>query len=163
MLEIKGMIDLGEDITEVAKPPAWRRLYGFRSKTPWKMILAIPIYLSFLFSAIPLYPLLLALYIIYYLIKSFKKQIKIYNDPYEVELRRRANQHIIDANKRSASQPVRCPKCHSEQITANKNGFSAGKAVAGAVMTGGIGLLFGLHGNNKINITCLKCGNTWRR
>lgn len=56
------------------------------------------------------------------------------------------------------SDEVRCPKCGSNQLTANKKGFSGGKAVAGAVLTGGIGLLAGTIGSNKINITCLSCG-----
>jgi len=54
-----------------------------------------------------------------------------------------------------------CPKCGSDQITANKHGFSAGKAVAGAVLTGGIGLLAGMHGSKKVDITCLACGKTF--
>ena len=36
-----------------------------------------------------------------------------------------------------------CPFCGSSQLTANKKGFGAGKAVAGAVLTGGVGLLAG--------------------
>lgn len=58
-------------------------------------------------------------------------------------------------------ETIKCPKCGSAQITANQKGFSGGKAVAGAVLTGGIGLLGGLHGKNDIVITCLACGNTW--
>jgi hypothetical protein len=56
------------------------------------------------------------------------------------------------------SNEIHCPKCNSTQITANKKGFSGGKAVAGAVLLGGIGLLAGTAGSNKIIITCLKCG-----
>lgn len=53
---------------------------------------------------------------------------------------------------------VHCPKCGSDQITANQHGYSAGKAAAGAVLTGGVGLLAGMHGSKKIDITCLACG-----
>jgi ribosomal protein S27E len=56
---------------------------------------------------------------------------------------------------------VSCPKCGSTQITAQKRGFSGGKAVAGAVLTGGVGLLAGLHGSSNIDITCLACGKQW--
>ena len=35
-----------------------------------------------------------------------------------------------------------CPFCGSSQLTANKKGFRAGKAVAGAVLTGGVGLIY---------------------
>ena len=57
-----------------------------------------------------------------------------------------------------SSLDVACPKCGSTQITAQKKGFSGGKAVAGAVLTGGVGLLAGLHGSSDIVITCLACG-----
>jgi len=47
------------------------------------------------------------------------------------------------------------------QITANKKGFSGGKAVGGAVLLGPLGILAGLHGSKKIMLTCLNCGKTW--
>ncbi|MDD5075446.1 MAG: hypothetical protein PHO54_06315, partial [Candidatus Peribacteraceae bacterium] len=53
---------------------------------------------------------------------------------------------------------VACPKCGSTQITANQQGFGAGKALAGAVLTGGLGLLFGFAGSRDVQITCLACG-----
>ena len=55
-----------------------------------------------------------------------------------------------------------CPHCGSSQLTANKKGFGAGKAVAGAVLTGGVGLLAGFIGSGNVKITCLKCGCTWK-
>lgn len=57
---------------------------------------------------------------------------------------------------------IGCPKCGSTQLSANKKGFSGKNAVAGAVLTGGIGLLAGTIGSNKIKITCLSCGNQFR-
>lgn len=56
---------------------------------------------------------------------------------------------------------VKCPCCGSMQITANKKGYSAGKAVAGLAIAGGIGLLAGFIGSGNIKITCLKCGYSW--
>ncbi len=53
---------------------------------------------------------------------------------------------------------IHCPKCNSTQITANKKGFGVGKAVAGAVVTGGVGLLAGFIGSGDIEICCLNCG-----
>ena len=53
---------------------------------------------------------------------------------------------------------VRCTKCYSNQLTANKKGFSGAKAVGGALLTGGIGLLAGTIGSGKVIITCLACG-----
>lgn len=57
---------------------------------------------------------------------------------------------------------IKCPKCGSEQITANKKGYSVGKAAAGVILTGGIGLIAGAHGSGKIVITCLACGERWK-
>lgn len=54
-----------------------------------------------------------------------------------------------------------CPKCKSTSLTYNKKGFGAGKALAGAVVTGGIGLLAGFIGSRKIQATCIKCGHSW--
>ena len=54
-----------------------------------------------------------------------------------------------------------CPKCGSDQLSANKKGFGVGKAVAGAVLTGGVGLLAGFIGSQKIYVTCLACGHQW--
>lgn len=54
-----------------------------------------------------------------------------------------------------------CPHCGSSQLTANKKGFGAGKAVTGAILTGGIGLLAGFIGSGDVKITCLKCGRKW--
>ena len=57
---------------------------------------------------------------------------------------------------------ILCPKCGSNQVTADKKGFSGKKAVAGAILTGGIGLLAGTLGSNKVKITCLSCGNEFK-
>lgn len=54
-----------------------------------------------------------------------------------------------------------CPHCGSSQLVANKKGFGAGKALTGAVLTGGIGLLAGFVGSGKVKVTCLKCGQQW--
>jgi hypothetical protein len=47
-------------------------------------------------------------------------------------------------------------------LTANKKGFSGGKALVGGVLTGGVGLLAGTIGSNKIKITCLACGKQFK-
>lgn len=57
---------------------------------------------------------------------------------------------------------IRCPKCGSNQITANKKGFSGTKAVVGGLLTGGVGLLAGTIGSNKVKITCLACGKEFK-
>lgn len=57
---------------------------------------------------------------------------------------------------------IKCPKCGSTQIHAEKKGYSAGRAAAGVVLTGGVGLLAGAIGKNDIIITCLKCGKQFK-
>lgn len=57
---------------------------------------------------------------------------------------------------------IRCPKCGSNQVTANQKGFSGGKALVGGILTGGVGLLAGTIGSKKIIITCLSCGNEFK-
>ena len=52
-----------------------------------------------------------------------------------------------------------CPNCLSRELHAEHKGFSGGKALAGALLTGGIGLLAGTIGSKDTQITCLKCGN----
>ncbi len=49
---------------------------------------------------------------------------------------------------------IRCPKCFSSQISANRRGFNPGKALVG-------GIVGGFIGSSKVKITCLKCGKTW--
>lgn len=52
-----------------------------------------------------------------------------------------------------------CPKCGSHELHAEHKGFSGGKALAGVLVTGGIGILAGTIGSRDTQITCLKCGN----
>lgn len=61
----------------------------------------------------------------------------------------------------------RCPKCKStnvEPIGRKKKAFSVGKAVAGTVLVGGVGLLAGFAGKNskKIEMICMDCGKTFK-
>lgn len=56
-------------------------------------------------------------------------------------------------------EDIKCPKCHSTQLTSNKKGFSGVKALGGAALVGGVGLLAGTIGSNKVVITCLRCGH----
>ena len=63
--------------------------------------------------------------------------------------------------EQNSTDRVTCPKCRSDQITANKKGFGVGKAAAGAIATGGVGLLAGFIGSRKIQVTCIKCGYAW--
>lgn len=52
-----------------------------------------------------------------------------------------------------------CPKCGSTSLSGNKKGFGIGKAVVGASLTGGLGLIAGNVGAKKVRITCMNCGH----
>jgi hypothetical protein len=56
---------------------------------------------------------------------------------------------------------IKCPQCRSSQLTNNKKGFGLGKALVGGILTGGIGLLGGFIGSQKLELGCLKCGHRW--
>lgn len=55
-----------------------------------------------------------------------------------------------------------CPKCGSTSLSANKKGFSLGKAAAGAFVAGPVGLVGGTLGANKLEVTCLNCGHKFK-
>lgn len=62
-----------------------------------------------------------------------------------------------------SNNKVCCPKCSSTQLSANKKGFSLGKALIGGVVLVPIaGVATGLIGKNKIIITCLSCGKQFK-
>lgn len=55
-----------------------------------------------------------------------------------------------------------CPKCFSKDLHTQHKGFSGGKALTGALLTGGIGLLAGTIGSKDLQISCMKCGNKFK-
>ena len=59
-------------------------------------------------------------------------------------------------------EPIACPKCGSTQLHSDKKGFSTAKAVAGSMLTFGVGAVAGLAGSNIIMLTCLNCGKQWK-
>lgn len=61
-----------------------------------------------------------------------------------------------------ANQQISCPRCGCTQIYAGKKGFSAGKAIAGGLIAGPVGLVGGAIGQNKVVVTCLGCGHKWK-
>lgn len=56
---------------------------------------------------------------------------------------------------------VYCPKCLSTSVTGDKKGFGIGKAVVGASLVGGLGLMAGNINAKKVRLTCMKCGYQW--
>ena len=71
----------------------------------------------------------------------------------------RKKREIAERKQAAAAQGIACcPKCGSTSLSANKKGFSAGKAAAGMFAVGLGGAVFGAAGANKIKVTCLNCG-----
>jgi len=68
----------------------------------------------------------------------------------------------IKAIRAASDEPLSCPQCGSTQITASKKGFTLGKAAAGGLLVGPVGLLGGFIGSKKVLVTCLKCGFSWK-
>jgi len=91
--------------------------------------------------------------------KTFKAE-KLSKAPVRIDITRK-QEPPVKVKISPASGPIRCAKCGSEQVTANKKGFSGGKAVGGALLVGPLGILVGIHGSKKIIVTCLNCGNSW--
>jgi RNase P subunit RPR2 len=61
-----------------------------------------------------------------------------------------------------SNEQIICPRCGSTQLHAGKKGFSFGKSLAGGVLFGAVGFLGGTIGQNKIMVTCLRCGYKWQ-
>lgn len=62
----------------------------------------------------------------------------------------------------TSSSSMTCPSCSSVNLTTNTKGFSFGKAATGAILVGPLGLLAGGIGSNKVLITCLDCGKSFK-
>lgn len=64
------------------------------------------------------------------------------------------------------AKSVKCPKCKSTNINVMGNkrkAFSIGKAVGGAILTGGAGALVGFVGKKgKYDCFCSDCGHRFR-
>ncbi len=77
-----------------------------------------------------------------------KEQIKVQKEQVEAQKKQ------IEMN----SDSVKCPYCGSRDIQMVKKGFGVGKAVAGAVLLGPVGILGGAIGSNKMQRVCVSCG-----
>ena len=66
----------------------------------------------------------------------------------------------------SSNVKLCCPKCKSiniEVLGNQRKGFSVGKAIGGAFLTGGIGTLAGFAGGKgKYEMFCKNCGYRWK-
>lgn len=57
----------------------------------------------------------------------------------------------------------KCPRCqvsYLRKVGERTGGFSGGKAVAGAVLVGPLGLVAGALGKKKTTYQCQRCGYT---
>lgn len=66
-----------------------------------------------------------------------------------------ANKHKI---KGTYEGPMMCPRCGSTDLSSARKGFSGGKAVAGGLLLGPVGIVAGGLGSNKVKIHCMNCG-----
>ena len=87
------------------------------------------------------------------------KPITVKNTPWPTS-KPQSKRERIKENKQNGV--ACCPKCGSTSLSANKKGFGIGKAVVGAALTGGIGLVAGNIGAKKVWVTCLNCGHRWK-
>lgn len=75
------------------------------------------------------------------------------------------NTKSFKQDQKAYKQAIKCPKCKSTEVVfmqQDKKGFSVGKAVGGAVLTGGIGTLAGFAGKKgKKQWHCNNCGRTF--
>ena len=78
------------------------------------------------------------------------------------DLNKKIKSDQLKLKQNKADEPIRCPKCGSVQVVPMKKGFGVGKAFVGVVATGGIGLLAGGIGANKVELHCLKCNKIFR-
>ena len=79
--------------------------------------------------------------------------------PLHEEKQAKAQKHAERIKQMDEAGTAYCPKCKSTSLSADKKGFGIGKAVVGAALTGGVGLMAGNIGAKKVRITCLKCGH----
>lgn len=74
-------------------------------------------------------------------------------------------QDALKKQKKIEKNAIKCPHCKSKNVQfmqQGKKGFSVGKAVGGAVLTGGVGALAGFTGKNgKKQWHCQNCGNVF--
>lgn len=75
---------------------------------------------------------------------------------------------IASSTDKALSEGLHCPYCGSENVQPlgqhHKN-FSIGKAVGGAVLTGGVGAVAGFLGKNtkQTDFVCMDCGEQFKR
>ena len=91
-----------------------------------------------------------------------------YSSEKKKEKRAAQKEADIAANKAGLfERGIYCPKCRSKNVQFmqnNRKGFSVGKALGGAALTGGIGTLAGFAGKKgKNQWHCTNCGHVFKK
>lgn len=81
--------------------------------------------------------------------------------------RLRENAAKLESTSSIFENHIHCPRCRSTNVQVvgqHRKGFSAGKATAGYLLSGGIGTLVGFTGKNtkKVDMICMNCGKKFR-
>jgi len=58
---------------------------------------------------------------------------------------------------------IHCPRCDSMNIESGQKGYGWGKAAAGAVLLGPVGLAAGMFGRKKVAFICQDCRKKWKQ
>lgn len=80
--------------------------------------------------------------------------------PVQQSVQQSINIHI-EQPRQAQNEGPRCPDCGTTAVHVEKQGFGYGKALAGALIAGPVGLLAGGINKDKIHMKCLVCGNHW--
>lgn len=99
--------------------------------------------------------------------KPVNKVIENQRTMSDSELQAKIQLEQLKLQKEQFDSMIKCPKCGSTSITANKKGYGVVKGGLGALLLGGatlglgtvVGLGAGNIGKNKVICTCINCGN----
>ena len=92
-------------------------------------------------------------------IMDFKSKLDHSDDPTKLQQTQLIQQQrLLEEQQKQYDAQAKCPRCGSTSLSGGKQGFGVGKAVAGAALFGGVGVLAGGIGANKTVVTCLNCG-----
>ncbi len=91
--------------------------------------------------------------------KGFWEKIKEDNAKQQVQAHEKKIYDMQRLEQLEKDGVAYCPRCFSTSLSANKKGFSLGKALVGEALAGKWGLLAGSSNSNKVKVTCLKCGH----
>lgn len=102
-------------------------------------------------------------------VKQQAVQAKAIDKEQKLDAKMKRNEYKLQkAELKKLKNHMTCPRCHSKDVQAlgvHRKGFSVGKAVGGAILTGGIGTLAGFAGkqSRKTDFVCMSCGKKFKR